>query len=200
MNTVVIGIGGGSASGKSTIAASLVERLGEDCGHIVHDRYYHSLPSQLRHSPMAHNFDHPDALDTARLIHNLSELRAGRFAELPKYDFATHTRLLETDTMQPRPVILVEGILVLADEGLVPLMDHRIYVEAPQDVRLQRRIARDRVERGRSEEEVRERFLQTVQPMHERFVRPSRMVADLVIQGTDPVEDLVQKILIRMGL
>lgn len=199
MAPIVVGIAGGTASGKTTAARALAEFLGDDCLLVTHDRYYHPLPDALRHDPQAHNFDHPDAIDTARLVADLGELRAGRPARLPRYDFATHARAAEWDPAHPRPVVLVEGILVLADAHLRPLLDHKVFVHTPDDVRLIRRIRRDLTERGRDLHEVLDRYERTVRPMHEAFVAPSAAHADLVLDGTNDVQRLVDSVLDRLG-
>jgi uridine kinase len=190
----VLGIAGGSGSGKSTLAAAIVARLGGNCLHIVHDRYYFSV-SACAHSRIAHvNFDHPDSLDTQRLISDLDELRAGQPTGLPRYDFAHHRREAEDELVSPTPVIVVEGILVFVSEALRNRMDHRVFVNAPEEVRLERRVARDKSTRGRTENEVRERFAQSVRPMHSAFVEPSRRFADQIVDGTESLECSVQAV------
>lgn len=201
MPPVVVGIAGGTASGKTTAARALAEYLGDACLLVTHDRYYHPLPEALRHDPQAHNFDHPDALDTGRLVEDLAVLRSGRPTRLPRYDFASHTRAPEPDwdAAEPREVVLVEGILVLADSRLRPMLDHKVFVHTPDDVRLIRRIRRDLVERGRDLHEVLDRYERTVRPMHEAFVVPSARHADLVLDGTHDVDRLVSSVLARLG-
>lgn len=179
MTPFVFGIAGGTASGKTTVALELAERTGALL--ISHDRYYRDLVDAS-----AANFDHPDALDTALLVRHLEELRAGRTVALPTYDYATHRRATVVDEVHPRSVIVVEGILVLADPGLRGCFDLRVYVDAPDDVRLARRLRRDVRERGRSVEGVLDQYLATVRPMHLAHVEPSRVHADLVLDGTHP--------------
>ncbi len=199
MRPVLVGIAGGSASGKSTLAAALKETLGQRALLVLHDRYYHSLPAHLRHDPVAHNFDHPDALETSRMIRDLADLRSGHPASLPHYDYATHSRREEEEEVAPCPFILVEGILVLADERLRDMLDLRVYVNTPADVRLIRRIRRDVETRGREVDEILARYESTVRPMHQRYVEPSRTWADLVLDGTAPLDHSVAMVLERVG-
>lgn len=196
MRTVVIGMAGGSASGKTTAAAVLARRLGERCLLVQHDRYYRPLAEGT--DPAAHNFDHPDALESDRLAADLDALRAGRRARLPRYDFATHRREDRWDDADPRPVVLVEGILVLADPVLRAALDHRVFVHAPDDVRLVRRIRRDLAERGRALADVLHQYERTVRPMHEAHVAPSRVHADLVLDGTRDPEGLAEEVLLLL--
>lgn len=195
MRPVVVGIAGGSASGKSSLARRLQEFLGDRCLLLLHDRYYHPLPDHLRERPLDYNFDHPEALETERLITHLRSLRSGQPVRLPIYDFARHDRAGHTDPVAPREVILVEGILVLADDGLRDEFDHRIFVSTPSDVRLVRRIRRDVAERGREVDEVLAQYERTVRPMHRRYVEPSREHADLVVDGTQPLQRSVAQVL-----
>jgi uridine kinase len=179
---LVVGIAGGTASGKTTVARGVADRLGALL--LTHDRYYRSADAHT-------NFDHPDALDTARMVADLDTLREGRPASLPDYDFATHRRRAAEDVVAPTPVIVVEGILVLADASLRARFDLAVFVDAPADVRLVRRVQRDVAERGRTVESVLAQYLATVRPMHEAFVAPSLAHAHLVLDGTAEVEGLV---------
>lgn len=192
MRTVVVGLAGGTASGKTTAAAALARRLGEACLVVSHDRYYRPLPATA--DPHAWNFDHPDAFETPRLVDDLALLRAGRAVRLPRYDYATWSRTGE-DRADPRPVVLVEGILVLADGALRAALDLRVYVDAPEDVRLRRRLRRDVAERGWTEAQVHDRFASHVRPMHDAHVAPSRAHADLLLDGTADPESLVDAVL-----
>jgi uridine kinase len=198
MKPVVIGIGGGTASGKSTLARAVVQALGADCLHLHHDRYYRSLPVALRSNPLGYNFDHPEALDTGRLIEDLAVLRRGEAATVPVYDFSTHQRSETTERMEPRRFVVLEGILVLHDRRLAALLHHRVFVDAADDIRLIRRIRRDMASRGRTAEDVLAQYERTVRPMHERFVVPSARRADLVLDGTSPVPGLVEAVLARL--
>ncbi len=179
---IVIGIAGGTGSGKTTVAEAIVRRIGpERIALIQQDSYY----KDQSHLPMEErvriNYDHPDSLDTELLIRHLKELMAGRPVEVPIYDFTTYTRTPHTRRVEPRPVILVEGILVFVDKALRDLFDIRIYVDADPDIRFIRRLQRDIAERGRTLESVIRQYLSTVRPMHLEFVEPSKRYADIII-------------------
>nr|HID12545.1 uridine kinase [Anaerolineae bacterium] len=182
MRPIVIGVAGGTGSGKTTVANQILQRVGaEHIAYIPHDAYYRDLshlPPRLRTQV---NFDHPDSLETELLIEHLKELRAGRAVEIPIYDFTTHTRTRAKRRVQPAPVILVEGILVFAEPELRDLFDVKLYVDTDADVRFIRRLRRDIEERGRSVESVCEQYLSTVRPMHLEFVEPSKRYADVII-------------------
>ncbi|MCK4451845.1 MAG: uridine kinase [Anaerolineae bacterium] len=182
MQPILIGVAGGTGSGKTTVANQILQRVGtEHITYIPHDAYYrdHShLPSRLRKQV---NFDHPDSLETELLIEHLKILRVGRAVEIPIYDFTTHTRTQRTRHVKPAPVILVEGILVFAEPELRALFDVKLYVDTDADVRFIRRLRRDIEERGRSVESVCEQYLSTVRPMHLEFVEPSKRYADVII-------------------
>jgi uridine kinase len=195
MKPRVLGIAGGTASGKSTLAAALAERLGSSCQLLLHDRYYHPLPAAHAHDPAGYNFDAPASLDTARMVRDLDGLRDGQATRVPRYDFATHSRLAEEDLLEPRPVILVEGILVLSDAALRERFDHAIFVHTADDIRLMRRIRRDMAHRGRGIHDILAQYERTVRPMHVRHVEPSRAHADRVFDGTEPIESLVDQVL-----
>lgn len=188
MRPFVIGIAGGTASGKSSVCRVAAERLG--CPLLGHDRYYRDAPE-----PRRFNFDHPDALETDLMVRHLQQLRAGEPAELPVYQFGVHRRAAHTERVEPGPLILVEGILVLADPGLRGCFDLSVYVDCPDDIRLIRRLRRDIAERGRTMESVLDQYLATVRPMHERFVAPGRALAGLVLDGTAPVEESVARLI-----
>ncbi|MBN2798865.1 MAG: uridine kinase [Deltaproteobacteria bacterium] len=187
MRPLIIGMAGGTASGKSTLARGLVAELGPSGLLIGHDRYYRPLDPSETAPATAHNFDHPDSLETSLLITQLEALLRGEEVVLPRYDFASHRRAPEGDRIAPRPVLVVEGILVLAVPALREYMDYAVFVDAPDAIRLQRRVARDTTLRGRSREAVVEQYEGSVRPMHDLFVEPSRRYADLVIDGTLPV-------------
>jgi len=182
MHSLVIGVAGGTGSGKTTVADEIVRRVGRE--HILvltHDRYYHDLSRWTAGERARHNFDHPEALETPLMVRHLERLRRGEPTELPVYDFSRHVRLQETERAEPRRVILVEGILVLAEAGLREQMDIKIFVDTPPDIRFIRRLQRDIRERGRTVEGVVEQYLETVRPMHDEFVEPSKRWADVII-------------------
>jgi len=180
----VLVVAGGTASGKSSIVSRFVAATG--AAHLSHDRYYFDAPQ-----PRGHDFDHPDALDTDRLVADVERLKRGESVDLPVYNFASHSRSGATEIMHSAPLIVVEGILVLADSRLAALADLAVFVDAPEPVRFERRLRRDMVERGRTEESVRAQYAETVKPNHDRFVEPSKAVAKVVLDGT---ADLAQSV------
>lgn len=180
MKPLIIGIAGGTGSGKTTLVERLREQFGDDISVLAHDSYYkahHDLPLEERRLL---NYDHP-SFDTDRMIADLEQLRAGRAIERPVYDYTIHDRTEETVTVPPNKVILVDGILVFEDPGLRDLMDIKIFVDTDADVRILRRILRDVKERGRSLDSVVEQYLSTVKPMHEQFIEPSKRYADIIV-------------------
>ncbi len=180
-NVCVIGIAGGSASGKTTIINKLKEKFADDIVMISHDFYYWSNDDKTMEERVKLNYDHPKSFETARLIEDIQKLKNQESIELPIYDFAKYVRKKETVTVYPRSVIIVEGILILEDKKLRDLMDIKVYVDADADERLIRRILRDTQERGRSVTGVLEQYINTVKPMHEEFVEPSKRYADIII-------------------
>jgi len=190
MRPILVGFAGGSGSGKSTLVQALVASMGDQCAHVVHDRYYRSLTAEQLQDVSAVNFDEPDALDNARCVADLNKMIIDGGAALPVYDFKTHRRVSE-EWVPARPLILVEGILVFAYPALRSALDVRIFIDTPESVRLHRRIQRDIVCRGRTESEVTARFWDTVAPMHEAHVAPTLMDAHLVVDGTAPVAESV---------
>jgi uridine kinase len=179
---VVIGIAGGSGSGKSTVITRIVETIGPDRISVLdHDAYYRDLSHLGFNERVAFNFDHPSALETGFMVEQLDALRRWESIEKPVYDFKDHTRKPETLRVEPRPVIIVEGILVLAERALVERMDIKIFVDAADDVRLLRRIQRDLHERGRFIDSILDQYRRTVRPMHIEFVEPSKRLADVII-------------------
>jgi len=182
MQPIVIGVAGGTGSGKTTVARQILERVGtQHITYIPHDAYYrdHSHLTPEQRSQV--NYDHPDSLETELLIEHLRELRACRAVEIPVYDFTTHTRTRQTRHVEPAPVILVEGILVFVEAELRKLFDVMLYVDTDADVRFIRRLQRDIEERGRSVQSVCEQYLATVRPMHLEFVEPSKRYADVIL-------------------
>lgn len=179
---VVVGIAGGSASGKTTFARQIVQQLGEEhVSFIGHDNYYRDLTHLSVEERAEVNFDHPDSLETDLLVRHLCQLKARQPVELPVYDFSTHTRSIETMTVQPSRIIIVDGILIFAEPQLLPLMDMKIFVDTEDDLRLIRRIERDIRERGRSVDSVIEQYRRTVRPMHQLYVEPSKRGADIIV-------------------
>jgi uridine kinase len=179
---LVIGIGGGSGSGKTTIARSIVEAIGpERVALIQHDAYYHDQTDLPMEERVKVNYDHPDSFETTLLVEHLRELRAGQAIERPIYDFTVYNRSGQTVRVEPKPVVIVEGILVLYEADLRDLMDLKIYVDTDPDLRILRRLERDLKERGRSFDSVHDQYLATVRPMHLQFVEPSKRYADIVI-------------------
>lgn len=179
---IILGVAGGSGSGKTTIVREIVQALGPDVISVIHhDSYYcdrSSVPAEERKSL---NYDHPDALETRLLVRHLEELRAGRAVEVPVYDFSTHTRTERVEHVHPRPIVIVEGILILAERALRELMDIRVFVRTDADLRVIRRIERDVAQRERSLESVVEQYVKTVRPMHLEFVEPSERWAHVII-------------------
>jgi uridine kinase len=179
---LTIGIAGGTASGKTTVARRLVERLaGHPIALLDQDAYYRDLSEVPLEERRSFNFDHPDAFDTELLVAHLQELRAGRPVEKPVYSFALHSRTGETQRVNPGDVLLLEGILVLALEPVRALLDVKVFVDSDADVRALRRLSRDVKERGRDFDGVIEQYFQTVRPMHYGFVEPSKRYADIII-------------------
>lgn len=179
---VVIGIAGGSGSGKTTVQRQIIEVFGSDrIALLDHDSYYVDLAHLPAKERASFNFDHPNALETDLMVAHLDRLLAGEPIEKPTYDFTTHSRRAETETVYPHPVVIVEGILVLGEPELRKRMDVKLFVDAPDDVRLIRRIQRDMHERGRGIEAILQQYQHTVRPMHLEFVEPSKRCADVII-------------------
>jgi uridine kinase len=179
---MIIGISGGTGSGKTTVANRILETVSADeVVFIQQDLYYRNLKDMPLDYRNAANFDHPDALDNDLLVNHLKKLRAGEAVELPIYDFRTHTRLPDTTRINPRPIVILEGILIFAEPRLLEQMDIKVFVDTPDDIRFIRRLRRDIAERGRSLDSVIEQYLATVRPMHMQFVEPSKRHADVII-------------------
>ena len=179
---MIIGICGGTGSGKTTVANRILEAVNkQDVIFLQQDSYYRDLKDMPLDTRNLANFDHPDALDNDLLVKHLRRLKDGQIAELPIYDFKTHTRLPETLRTEPKPIIIVEGILVFADARLLAEMDVKVFVDTPDDIRFIRRLRRDIAERGRTAESVMEQYEMTVRPMHMQFVEPSKRYADVII-------------------
>lgn len=179
---MIIGICGGTGSGKTTVANSILESVNaSEVAFIQQDSYYRNLKDLPLDYRQAVNFDHPDALDNDLLVHHIRKLKAGGSVELPIYDFRTHTRLNDTVLIEPKPIVIIEGILIFVDPRLLEQMDIKVFVDTPDDIRFIRRLRRDIAERGRTVDTVIEQYLNTVRPMHMQFVEPSKRYADVII-------------------
>jgi uridine kinase len=179
---LVIGIAGGSGSGKTTVAQEILQRVGPDrIAFLQHDSYYKDLSGLPPTQRAEVNFDHPHSLETELLIEHIACLRDGKPVEVPIYDFSTHSRTNRTFTVQPRRVVLVEGILIFTEAALREMFDVKIFVDTDSDIRFIRRLERDIAERGRTTESVIKQYQQTVRPMHLEFVEPSKRYADVII-------------------
>lgn len=182
MQPLIIGVAGGTGSGKTTVAHAIIERVGrERIALVQHDAYYRDQSGKTPEVRARVNYDHPDSLETELMIEHLRQLRAGCPIEMPVYDFATHTRKTETRRVEPHPVILVEGILIFADPALREMFDVKVFVDTDADIRLIRRLQRDLEERGRTFESVITQYRETVRPMHLEFVEPSKRYADVIL-------------------
>lgn len=190
-----VAVVGGTGSGKTTLTRALCDTLGDRCAALDHDSYYRDLSHLTPADRAAVNFDHPDSLENDLLIAHLGSLRRGVPIDKPKYCFATHTRLPQTVRIAPRPVVIVEGILLLALPELHDVFDLRVFVDVDADVRALRRLRRDVSERGRTIDSVFAQWIETVRPMHERFVAPARDAADLVVSGEAPLPQTIKRIL-----
>lgn len=177
----VIGIAGGSGSGKTTLVQRLSGSLGSRACILYHDDYYKAHDELPLAERAKLNYDHPDAFDTDMMVSHIRQLKNGQTIECPTYDYAVHNRRSETKTIVPTPVIIIEGILILADERLRELMDLRVFVDAADDERILRRIKRDVGERGRSLDSIIGQYLTTVKPMHKQYVEPSKAFADIIV-------------------
>jgi uridine kinase len=178
----------------------LQESLGIDtCSLIPQDSYYHDHSDRFDYDGGSVNFDHPDAIDFALLSRHLEQLRAGMSVRIPVYDFATHRRLETSQALDARPLILVEGMLILANEAVRERLDVKVFIEAPEEVRLSRRLSRDAVHRGRDPAGVKRQFAEHVKPMHDLFVEPSKMYADRVYSGEEDTEESIRDFLGKIG-
>ena len=202
MEVLVWGICGGSGSGKTTLTRRLVDRLGpQNASVLAFDAYYRDLSHLPFAERRSRNFDHPDSLDSALFLQHLDALRQGIDVEVPVYDFATHTLSGRFERVAAAPLLLVEGILLLAFEEVAERLDFSVFLDVPYDVRLQRRIQRDVAERDRPEDHVRRQFAATVTPMHDAYVQPSLHKADRVLTsaGSDELANELMAILARAG-
>jgi uridine kinase len=196
---IVIGVAGGTGSGKTTVSERILAQIGVGrIAYLQHDSYYYDnshLPPEER---ACRNYDHPASLDTTLLIQHLRALRRGEAVSVPLYDFATHTRLVETRSVAPARVVLVEGILIFAEKDLRELMDIRIYVDTDADIRFIRRFDRDVKERGRTPDSIIQQYLTTVRPMHLEFVEPSKRYADVIVPEGGHNQVAMEMILARV--
>jgi uridine kinase len=178
----VLGVAGGTGSGKTTVARAILDAVGEErIALIEQDSYYRDVDWRSETELLQHNFDHPSAIDDELLVSHLAALKAGHPVEVPIYDFVRHRRTARTRRVEPQPVILLEGILIFVEPALRELLDFKIYVDTDADLRLIRRLGRDMAERGRTVQDVLRQYLQTVRPMHLEFVEPSKRWADIII-------------------
>lgn len=179
---MIIGICGGTGSGKTTIARRITQSVGRENVILVEqDSYYKDLADMPLDERRQANFDHPDSIDGVLLAQHIEQLRNGETIEMPVYDFKSHTRSSEVNRIEPRPVVIVEGILIFADRKIADLLDVRVFVDTPDDIRFIRRLQRDIRDRGRTVESVIAQYYATVRPMHNEFVEPSKRTADIII-------------------
>ena len=196
---IIIGVAGGTASGKTTVSDAILERVGIDrIAYLQHDSYYRDLSHLPLEERRKLNFDHPDALETGLLVKHLRQLQTGAPVEVPIYDFATYRRSNRTRQVEPRRVIMVEGILIFVDRDLREMMDVKLYVDTDADLRLIRRLQRDIQERARTLDTVIDQYLNTVRPMHLEFVEPSKRYADVIIPAGGFNEAAIEMIVARI--
>lgn len=189
---MIVGIAGGSASGKSTFAFALKNQLGEDnCAVIFQDSYYHDQSDKFDRDGGNVNFDHPDSIDFQLLSQHLQMLKSGQMVDIPVYDFKTHRRLATTVQVSPRPVILVDGILILSQPIVRQNLNASVFIHTSEEVRFMRRLDRDVQHRGRTEEGVKNQFFAHVKPMHDLYVEPSKVYADRIISGEESFDQAV---------
>ena len=186
---LVVGVAGGSGSGKTTLSNNLLTRFGDRVSIVHHDNYYRAHDDLTYEERTRLNYDCPEAFETELMVEHLHLLRQGRSVHCPVYDFTVHNRSGETEVIEPRPVILVEGILIFADTALADLMDIKVFVDTDADIRLARRVVRDVEDRGRTVRSIIDQWQNTVKPMHEMYVEPSKKNADIIIPegGDNPV-------------
>ena len=188
----IVAIAGGSGSGKTTFGRALRAALGPAvCVLLEQDAYYRDRHLEFDHDGGAVNFDHPASIEFELLAAHLQLLGEGRATEVPQYDFVTHRRRTETTRVEPRPVVLVDGILLLVPEDVRARFTHKFFIDTPEAIRFARRLKRDTTERGRTEAGVREQFRSQVKPMHDQFVEPTKVFADQIIDGTQPFAEVI---------
>ena len=199
LTPTLIGFSGGSGSGKTTLTAAIHERLGDRRSAVLSlDAYYKDLSHLPLEARASVNFDRPDALDVQLLTQQIRQLRCGCAVEVPRYDFTTHTRRPETLTLQPKAVVLAEGILLLALDPIRSLLDLKVFVDAPADIRFIRRLIRDIQERGRTADSCIQQYYATTRPMHFAWVEPSKAFADMVVSGEEEIETLATLLVERI--
>lgn len=182
LTPLILGVAGGSGSGKTTVARAILETVGPDRITLIQqDSYYRDVDWRGEAELLAHNFDHPSAIDSDLMVSHLHALKAGHAVEVPVYDFVRHRRTARTRRVEPQPVVVLEGILIFVEPALRDLLDFKVYVDTDPDIRLIRRLGRDMSERGRTVQDVLRQYLETVRPMHLEFVEPSKRWADVII-------------------
>jgi len=181
-NKLILGIAGGTGSGKTTIAEKIFEHFNDQAVYIPHDRYYKDQSQKTMEERVKTNYDHPNALETELFITHLQEIQKGNTVDIPEYDFTKHTRKADTKTkIAPAPLIIIEGILIFDNPQLRDLIDLKIYVDVPADIRILRRAKRDIEERGRTLDTVYNQYIATARPMHEKYIEPTKEFADIII-------------------
>ncbi|MBI1930085.1 uridine kinase [Candidatus Poribacteria bacterium] len=196
---ILIGIAGGSGSGKTTLAGAIHARLGAQKSVLLNlDGYYKDLSHLSPADRGRVNFDHPDALDMVLFTRQMRQLKSGQTIETPSYDFTTHTRQPQTQMVSPTPIVLVEGMLLMAIDSVRSLFDLKVFVDTPADIRFIRRLERDIRERGRTVDSVIQQYRSSVRPMHLAFVEPSQTFADIIVSGEEPVETLTAILIERI--
>lgn len=196
----VLGVAGGSGSGKTTFAQMLAKALGDDKVLILaQDSYYRDQSAHFDHDGGSVNFDHPDAIDWPLMCQHLDLLRRNHPIEIPIYDFATHKRKTETIRALPKPYVVVDGILIYVESAVRDRMDYKVYIQTAEDVRFERRLRRDVVERGRTEDGVRAQIAAQVKPMHDEFVEPTAELSDAIISGEKSFAPLVDLLIQQLG-
>jgi uridine kinase len=200
LRPLIIGVVGGSGSGKTTVALAIQQAMDVSAALLDQDGYYKDLAHLTLEERKQINFDHPDSIDVDLMVQHLDLLAAGHSIEKPTYDFAAHTRAIATEHVEPNPIVLVDGILLFADKRLRERFDIKIYVDVADDVRFIRRLERDLLERGRTVPDVIRQYLTTVRPMHLEFVEPSKRYADVIVPGGGQNRVAVEMIIARVQL